>query len=605
MQFSRFIFILIIAAIVQVGCQNKKKESVLVIAVDDLVSTDVSCGKDASSGSRSGFQILCNEAVRFTHAFTTSTMSVPAMGSLLTATYPFQNGLRHNGQYLSTHYTTVAKQAVQKHYRTGFFSGGAPLIRKTGVNQGFEYFDDNVNFDLNTFFRPLSKSVQLFNQWHKQEVGNSPYFAVLYAPDLIFTNTETTSDLGEPRNLSYESQLDELDETLFNFFESLKAQSAWDNTVVILVGLNGHTNSDRPNEPTVLNLHGESTQIALFIKPAQKKRDEGITWKIDDNVSLADVGKTLFEIMNLQAPNTHLDFPIESLASALRSPESKITEDRPILVESAWGSWKNLSNIRSAVIKNHTLFINDEKTLVYNTLVDRLETNPLPASDSYLFSPHSVVDLLLKNGFQKWNGISENETTKLNLNSSRWTKKEQNISLLNDLLHLYKKKSTDYELLNWVALLMLEQKDWEGLKSLGSKNNEPLWSYVAERNILGTTPTKSKTQEPCLNLLKEKIIDASMLKTCSDPVSVVFIEWQRSEALGLQKETQKKKFERLYKQHKIDLAVARINIGIGKVWDINHEIRFAPEKIDLVLALPEYQKIFTQIERSIRVKIEE
>lgn len=605
MQFSRLIFTLIIAAMVQVGCQNKKKESILVIAVDDLVSTDVSCGKESTANSHSGFQILCSEAVRFTHAFTTSTMSVPAMSSLLTATYPFQNGVRHNGQFLSTHFTTVAKQAVHKNYRTGFFSGGAPLIRKTGINQGFEYFDDNISFDLNTFFRPLSKTIQIFNQWHKQEVGNSPYFAVLYAPDLIFTNTETVSELGEPRNLSYESQLDELDENLFALFNTLKNQASWDNTTVVLVGLNGHTNSDRNNEPTVLNLHGESTQIALFIKPSQKKRDEGITWKIDNNVSLADVGKTLFEIMNLQAPNTHQDFPIESLADALRSPESKITEDRPILVESAWGSWKNLSNIRSAVIKNHTLFINDEKTLVYNTLVDRLETNPLPASDSYLFSPHSVVELLTNNGFQKWSGLSEVEIAKLNLNFSRWTKKEQNISLLNDLYHLYKKKQSDYELLNWLGLLMLEQKDWEGLKNLGNKSNEPFWSYIADKNIPNTNSSKLKTQEPCLNLLKEKNIDASMLKTCSDSVSVAFLEWQRSEILGLQKETQKKKFERLYRQHKIDLAVARINIGTGKIWDINHDIHFTPEKIDLILALPEYQKTFAQIERSIRIKIED
>ena len=66
----------------------------LVIAVDELTATDVICSQDDSP--RSGFQLLCNESVRFTHAFTPSTLTVPALASLLTGHYPIQHRVRHN-----------------------------------------------------------------------------------------------------------------------------------------------------------------------------------------------------------------------------------------------------------------------------------------------------------------------------------------------------------------------------------------------------------------------------------------------------------------------------------------------------------------------------
>ncbi len=602
MQRRLLIFIFILTALVQVACQKKDVDSILVIAVDDLVSTDVTCAKESSAEVKSGIDLLCKESVRFTHAFSPSTMAVPALASILTGLYPYQHGAHHNGQFLPASLLTAPEAALLKNYRTAFFSGGAPVLRKSGLNQGFEVFDDNIVPDLSSFFRPFSKSTNLFKQWLHQEVGSSAFFSVIYAPDLIFTNVATVSDIGEPRNLSYESQLDEFNETLYTLFEYLKKINRWDRTTVILVGLNGHTNSDRPDEATVLNLHSESTQVALLIKPSQRKRDEGITWKADKNVSLVDIGLTLFDIVKLpQVQRTGEDFPARSLSTLLQQPDSNLQEDRPILLESSWGIWKGLSGVRSAVVKNHILYIHDDKTAIYNTLVDRFETNPLPIADAYIYSPFTIQELLNKNGFAAWEGLPPVQRAKLNISYARWTIPTQEPLLLKDLKALLKRFPQDMDLQNWLGYLSLEQRDWETLRDLGQKTKNDLWIYIAEKN-LGTV--KARFTDPCLNLLKEKVLSVGILRSCNNPLMLDFIDWIRSESRGLVKDVQRKKFERAYRTYRIDLNIRRSNIGAAMIWDVNKDIPLAPSSIDLILNLPEYQKIRLQLEKSIHSNVE-
>src|ERR1700744_4519468 len=95
---SLFLLLTLLAtSLVQLSCQSTSKPSILVIAVDDLTVTDILCNEETAKSYRSGFEILCQESVRFTHAFTPSTLSVPALASMLTGLYPYQNKVRNNG----------------------------------------------------------------------------------------------------------------------------------------------------------------------------------------------------------------------------------------------------------------------------------------------------------------------------------------------------------------------------------------------------------------------------------------------------------------------------------------------------------------------------
>lgn len=605
----KIIFIMLSFAVflVQTGCQTNDKNSILVIAVDDLSVADVNCSQDSEASS--GIQILCKESIRFTHAFTPSTLSVPALTSLLTGLSPLQHNVHHNGGSVAPEIETVPEKALNKSFRTSFFSGGAPVFRRSGLNHGFEVFEDNITPSFASLYRPFKRSAELFLQWLDQDAGKSSFFSVIYVPDLLFTTTVTTTDLGETRNLSYESQLDEFDETLSELILNLKKTQRWQKTTVVVVGLSGHPGRNRPKEVLPLNIHSENTQVALLIKPAQeKKRDEAIFWKVDRNVSLADVGKTLYDLLGTPleaapAPDVSEDFPAYSLLQFLKSSSGDLPEARPILVESGWGFWRQASPLRVAIFSNFALYINDREPLLYNTWVDRFEVNPLPMmQQSLLPYTRRIQQLIEKNQLATFNGIDSEWIAKLEIPFSRWMRADEEPLLLNDLKRLQGQNPKSLDLLNWTAQIALNQKDWETLKKLAVKNSITTWQYVAEKNLASKT---AKTQDACFVLLKENVIESSQLKSCSDPLFLELIDWLRADARGLNKETQKKRFERSFRNYMLDQQIQRTNIAANLIWDTSRDNVYAPSRTELALSLPEYGRARAAVYKSLSAPLED
>ena len=107
------------------GCQwaPSSEPSVLVIAVDFLGYELISCEDNNTPSAYKGFEAFCSESVRFTHAYTPSTMSTSALASIFTAKYPIDHKVLHNGkQFLSANHETIAEVAKIKGYNTSFFS---------------------------------------------------------------------------------------------------------------------------------------------------------------------------------------------------------------------------------------------------------------------------------------------------------------------------------------------------------------------------------------------------------------------------------------------------------------------------------------------------
>ncbi len=584
--------------VLQTSCKKDEKPSILVIAVDQLSSTDINCNQD--DNIRSGFTKLCQESVRFTHAYTPSVLSNSALSSLLTGLYPFQHQVRHNGgPGLAPEIELASEVAYRKNYHTSFFSGGPPVFRRSGLNQGFEIFDDNFVPTWNVLFRPLSQNLSAFLQWLDDEVEDHAFFSVLYAPDLLYINTETQSDLGETRNLSFESQTAELDENLFELFSALQERGRWDSTYVFVVGLQGRANGDRLGEAAPLNLHSENTQVALFIKPVQnRKRDQAIHWKVDQNVSLVDIGHTIFELLGESFVDRNTSaFSVTSLLQVLKSPNANWPENRLLLIESGWAFWRSAGPIKTAGISGPVLYIHDEKPLVYNTLVDRFEMNPLPLlQQSTLAATTKLRSAMQKNQMVPFIDLNSEWKSKISIPYSRWVRLDQENRLLQDLKKLALQKKESIDIQNWTAQIALNQRSWEDLKVLGQRNSVPTWTYVAERNMPGKV---SSFSHPCFDLLNSASLESRELKACSDPIFLEMIDWLRAGKRGLNKETQKRKFERSFQSYMIDQQVQRYNIAAGFIWDTAKENIFAPSHTELALNLPELAKVRAPVYRGL------
>ena len=550
-------------------------------------STDSSGGARAvGNPTASGFQSFCDEAVRFTHAYTPSVLSQPTVASLLTAKYPFDHGVRHNGaQAISAKEETIAEVAVGRGLRTAFFSGGPPIWRRSGFSQGFEIFDDSISLSLGHLYRPAAEVINLFLNWQATEAPRGNFFSFLYMADPQFIDVPTTNDLGEIRESSYTSQLTAVDEALAKLVRQMKARKIWDSSDVYLIGLGANAADGRAEEIPAMNLFSESTRATLMIKPSRKTRDGPFNWKIDSNVSLVDVGATLFDMMGEWTKRKQ---PLAtSLKSALIGPEPTWSADRMIVSESAWAQWQELGGIRAAVRQGPRLFLFDERSLIYDTLTDNFEVIPLPSGDAAtLLLRGKFSEFLRDHGYIPWRSPGRFVADQAELARELWRDRAPDKETLSRLRDLSNRRPDSDELKGWRAIMTLRENDWHELKTLagtGKHAYRPLWAFVADRN-LGTKT--SIPEDPCFAFLKG---DRHLPRPCNAEGLQDLLTWSDDSAPEAVKTKASESFLRLYLTKAIATRIAEQNEVIGREWDTSVKIK-EPDILELVLALPEMKR---------------
>ncbi len=545
------------------ACQFSKDKtpSIIVITVENLGVQQVSCDSVDEKDENSGLQSLCAESIRFTHAFTTSPLSVSALASILTAQYPLEHGLRHHGlSFLSSTTETLAEKAHAKGIATAFFSGGAPVLRKHNLQQGFDIFEDNINLLQNSTFRPFEQSAELYWEW-REDIGKQSSLGFFYVPDLLFPEVPTQNYRGETRDRTFGSQLEEFDEGLGSFIRKMKKDKLWDQSIIVLVGLNGPAQYPRPGELDNTSLFSDRTHVALLVKPAQKPRDEGINWTFDQNVSLADLGKTLVDLIGAKTKASRLDdFPVISLKEAFENLNLNFPE-RSLLLESAWGQWKEKTSIRYSIRTEQFLFIFDEKVQMFNSLIDRYELSPIKVGEP---GTREILDKALRlqadNELPAWKGLDRDTELKWQVLSERLAHR------LKDIPVIAQRYSQE----------LLRQQRWQDLFKWADGMKLKNYQIVAQMNMepAATEGLHAKLTDPCLR--KE-------IKNCEDPLALHLLQWERDS----KNEMTQRKFQRLYQQMRVDQSLSEKNWKLQGLWDISQETEKDLEITNLLLALPE------------------
>lgn len=568
----RLILSILISLLALSACKLTKSTSIpfLIVMVENLGVEQVNCsatGAIEENFGHSGISAMCAESVRFTHAFTPSVMASPAVASILTGTYPIEHGLRHNGQsFLSSKKETWVERAHQQGYKTAFFSGGPPLLRKHNLHQGFDLFEDQLNLNPDQLFRKFEDSIQAFHNW-RTEFRNDQWISFFYIPDLLFPQTPTTNYLGKSRDLTSESQIAEFDETLFELIQKMKSEKIWDKANVILVGLNGPATYTRPGELDHTSLFSDRTHVALLFKPSQKQRDQGLSWSIDENVTLADLGKTLSEFFDSNKTQTHSlypDFPVFSFKKSLSQLNQKIP-NRPILLETAWPQWQEKTSVRYATRMDQFLFIYDQPMQVFNSLIDRFELYPIKLTETSIADSLAEAHRLGKaNKLPLWPGLSREAELK-------WQNLSQRLA--------YRLKE-DQVISNRYSQELMKSKNWSELLKWAEGMKKLDYQTIAKINLSEKSAVPKLQSELIHPCLKKDI------QNCTDTLASLLLYWQQSQ----DNENLKKRFQREFQQAKSDASLSEINWKFQGIWDISQTTDKKLELTYLLLALPEMEK---------------
>ena len=376
------------------SCQENKKPSFIIIAADQLSFNSFACNEDKNVKD-SGLNILCQESIRFTNAFTTSTQSAAAMGSLLSGTYPFQNSLHRSFDRINPDQILIQEMFKKAGYRTSFFSGKPTILRKTGLARGFDIFDDSTVLNQNMYSLNFKNQIYLFENWVQE--SSESFFSVIYTSELESLNEGETQISG----------LEHFDETLGQFFIKLKENNLWESNYIIVTGLQGKSEYSRPDESRFSNLHSENTNVALFIKPPRQKGDEGINWKIDTLVNLADFSYSLMKTIEpTYQASQDVQFPIFNFSGFWSKNEIENLPNKPrkLIVETA-NPWKQSLELRFGLIFKNYLFLESQNNELYNKLTDGLET----------------IDLMKTQEELKEEDLAPLNSIRKNLKARKWT----------------------------------------------------------------------------------------------------------------------------------------------------------------------------------------
>lgn len=302
---------------------------------------------------------FARRSVVFETAVTVHVATAPAHGTILTGEYPGRHGIQRNGMKLDPGVTTLAERFGGEGLATGAFVSGWTLQRHTGLDRGFEVYDDDLGPPRNGARRVGAKTTDAAVDWLRDKVAAEKSFflfvhlfephwpydppareALKFLPGRYELTTISKPvhlnrllsvnrlDPGEQQEYiaRYDGEIVVADRLADRLLRELEKLGVAHNTVVVVLSDHGETlferewSMDHGTRP-----YDEQARIPLILHvPGDPDAGE----RVADQVSLLDVVPTVFDIFDIE-PNGSL--PGRSLRPLIRG-EHAGTDPRPVFI---------------------------------------------------------------------------------------------------------------------------------------------------------------------------------------------------------------------------------------------------------------------------------
>lgn len=469
---------------------TSKKPPIILVLIESFSEENYLCSDLKLLEGLDALSKECENFVRFTHSFAPSPLTQASLATLMTGSDIRVHGVSDNGQKaIAAQFKTLAESAMKQGMRTSLISGGAPLMQKFGITQGFEYFNDGFDQGRPQYFRPVSETIQRGIKWIDDDVGDRSFFMTLYIPDLLYREQVTINDIDDERPKSRSSQLLEIYESLNGLIAELKKRKRWDNSHLIIVGLSGenlHFGSSG-------SISSDKLHVPLQIKLGQKvKSNLGAT--VGEIISFARLGKWIQTLIEHKPSQGTLDF-------------TPLKEENFITQQSNWKKWLRLANWPDLGLRTKQFLFSFTPDLnIYDSYAaDKKEIEePLEVDVFKLYQKFGISDKM-KSDFEKSCYYEIARDSSKTASNSQCGSAEQNMADLDSLAQIVRwtEEIRDADNPNeylsqilqqpvrdkseivtgWLAYHALFQKKWTSLFELGKLTKNKSWMLVALTNL--------------------------------------------------------------------------------------------------------------------------
>jgi choline-sulfatase len=303
-----------VLALLAAGCPAAAKREeptfpaapVILISVDTLRS-DRLPAYGYRAGRTPAFDALRADSILFERAYSHCPMTLPSHLSILTGLLPTEHGVRNNIGYRFERgkLRTLAGVLRVKGYRTGAAVSSYVLRSDTGIDDGFELYDDSIPVAaagaLSEHQRSGFETLRVAEEWLAQPSKQPPFFFFhIYEPHAPYA---APAPFREQFRDPYDAEVATADAIVGRLLARLRALGLYDRALIVFLSDHGEGLWQHGEDQHGILLYREALQVPLFVKlPGARQR--GTT--ISRPVALRDVFPTVLALLGVEPSDRSL-----------------------------------------------------------------------------------------------------------------------------------------------------------------------------------------------------------------------------------------------------------------------------------------------------------
>jgi choline-sulfatase len=244
---------------------------IVLVSIDGVPAADLSA-YGAQRSDTPAIDAMANESVVFDRAYTHSPQTLPAHASLLTGRLPIDHGVRDDvGFSLPADTGTLAALLRNRGFATGAAVSSFLLQQRTGLGQGFSFFDDDFPAgtpdQLPATERGGSQTIDVAERWMASQ-NSQRFFLFVQVP-------------GRDADIA-----------VMRLSAALKERGLYDDATMVLVG-------DRGDVGSGLTLDDRALRVPFIVKQPD---GQGSGHRVPFPVQNADLLPTILDLVRAPVP---------------------------------------------------------------------------------------------------------------------------------------------------------------------------------------------------------------------------------------------------------------------------------------------------------------
>lgn len=246
---------------------------------------------------------LRRDSVLFERVYSHCPMTLPSHASMFTGSLPTEHGVRNNIGYRfeGEKLRTLAEELRERGYRAGAAVSSYVLRSDTGIDDGFEFYEDSIAVATagatSEHQRSGSETLKHALAWiqgHREQ----PFFFFLhlYEPHAPY---EPPEPFKSRYPSAYDGEIAAADAIVGELVRSLKASGLYDSAIIILTSDHGEGLEDHGEDQHGILLYREALWVPLLVKlPGSHQADS-----ISRPTPLAHLFGTVLRLVGIDLPS--------------------------------------------------------------------------------------------------------------------------------------------------------------------------------------------------------------------------------------------------------------------------------------------------------------